>query len=150
RQVLNQFETHRGFCHVLHLGGPDLVMNLAHGLVIGCSDNGGHGERVPSLATLNIGQHVHLLKEDEVLAALATCLQGFVLLDTFPLSVGPSASLPAGPSSFEDEKPASACRSTQVKQLQHLDIPPSHGTPALACCIHLARTAARTETQAPA
>ena len=61
--------THQVFCHVLHLGGPDLVMNLAHGLAIGCSDNGGHGERVSSLATLNIGQHVHLLKEDEVLAA---------------------------------------------------------------------------------
>ena len=31
--------------------------------------------------------------------------------DTFPLSVGPSDSLPAVHASFEDEKPATACRS---------------------------------------
>jgi hypothetical protein len=35
-----------GSFHVLHLGGPDLVVNLAHGLAIGCSDDGGHDLRI--------------------------------------------------------------------------------------------------------
>ena len=34
RQELKRFETLPGFWHVLHLGCPDLVMNLAHGLSI--------------------------------------------------------------------------------------------------------------------
>src|SRR6266536_4707590 len=73
----------QGFCHVLRLGGPDLVMNLAHGLAIGCSDNGGNDLFLASHLMLNRGIHVHLLKQDEALAALATCLHGFVLIHGF-------------------------------------------------------------------
>src|SRR6266700_3724038 len=74
---------HQVFCHVLHLGCPDLVMNLAHGLAIGGSDNGGNDLFLTSHLMLNRGIHVYLLKQDEVLAAFATGLHRFVLIDGF-------------------------------------------------------------------
>src|SRR6266496_4042123 len=74
---------HQVFCRILHLGCPDLVMDLAHGLAIGCSDNGGNDLFLTSHLMLNRGIHVHLLKQDEVLAALATGLHGFVLIHCF-------------------------------------------------------------------
>ena len=52
---MNGFETHHGFCHVLHLGCPDLVMNLSEGLAIGCSDDIGHDLFLASHVTLNRG-----------------------------------------------------------------------------------------------
>jgi hypothetical protein len=74
---------HHVFCHALHLGCPDLLMNLAHGLAIGCSDNGGNGLLLASHIMLNREMHVYILKQDEVLAAFATGLHGFVLIHGF-------------------------------------------------------------------
>src|SRR5260370_6120852 len=50
---LDGFETLPGLCHVLHLGGPDLLMNLAQGLTIGCSDDGGANLFLAHPATLH-------------------------------------------------------------------------------------------------
>ena len=80
---MEDVETLPGFCHVLHLGCPDLVMNLSKGLAIGGSDNVGNDFRVSSHVTLNRGIHVHLIKQDEVFAAFAIGLHGFVLIDGF-------------------------------------------------------------------
>jgi len=38
---------------------------------------------VSSHVTLNLGHHIHLIKQDEMRAVLATCLHGFVLIDGF-------------------------------------------------------------------
>jgi len=83
RQELKRFETLPGFRHVLHLGYPDLVMNLSEGLSIGGSDGVGNGLRMSSHVALNLGHHIHIIKQNEVLAAFATCLHGFVLIDGF-------------------------------------------------------------------
>src|SRR5712692_84927 len=72
---------HQVFCHILHLGCPDLVMNLAQGLAIGCSDNGRQDLFLASHVMLNREIHVHLIKQDEALAAFAIGLHGFVLSD---------------------------------------------------------------------
>src|SRR6266581_6778586 len=48
-------ETLHGFCHVLHLGCSDLLMNLAEGLAIGCPDDVGHDLFLASHVTLNRG-----------------------------------------------------------------------------------------------
>src|SRR2546428_2614010 len=74
---------HHVFCHVLHLGCPDLVMNLAHGLAIGCSDNGGKDLFLTSHLMLNRGIHVHLIKQDETLAAFAIGLHCFMFVNGF-------------------------------------------------------------------
>ena len=58
-------------------------MQLAEGLAVRRPDDVGHDEFLASHVTLNIGQHVHLLKQDEALPALAKRLHGFVLLDGF-------------------------------------------------------------------
>ena len=72
---------HHVFCHAPHLGGPDFAMNLAHGLAIGCSEDVGHGLLLTSHIMLNREIHVYILKQEEVLAAFAHGLHGFVLLD---------------------------------------------------------------------
>src|SRR5947199_3863353 len=72
-------ETLPGFTHLLHLGCPDLVMNLAEGLLIGGSDDVDNGLLLASHLTLNRGRHIHFIKKDEVLAAFATRMQGCVL-----------------------------------------------------------------------
>src|SRR6266581_6296532 len=58
-------------------------MNLSKGLAIGGSDNVVNDFRVSSHVTLNRGIHVHLIKQDEVFAAFAIGLHGFVLIDGF-------------------------------------------------------------------
>src|SRR5438105_6700529 len=78
---MDGFEPLPGFCHVLHLGCPDLVMNLTKGLAIGCSDDVGQSLFLASHVTLNRGIYVHLIKQDEALAAFAIGLHGFVLID---------------------------------------------------------------------
>src|ERR1700693_5265479 len=77
------FEPSPCFCHVLHLGCRDLVMNLANGLAVGGSDDVGHDLRISSHVTLNRGIHIHLIKHDEVFPAFAIGLHGFVLIDGF-------------------------------------------------------------------
>src|SRR6266487_129914 len=71
------------FCHVLHLCGPDLVMNLAYGLAISCSDNVGYDLFLACHVMLNRKIDVHILKQYDVLAAKAYGLHGFVLIDSF-------------------------------------------------------------------
>src|SRR5438034_3209780 len=83
RQELKRFETLPGFWHVLHLGCLDLVMDLAEGLSIGGSDGVGNGLLLASHVTLNLDHHIHIIKQDEILPAFATCLHGFVLIDCF-------------------------------------------------------------------
>ena len=85
RQELKRFETHtlRGLCHVLHLSGPDLVMNLAEGFAIGCSDSVGNGWLLAIQFTLNLCVHVHILKDEEPTPAFTIRLYGFVLIDCF-------------------------------------------------------------------
>src|SRR5437868_13081273 len=61
----------------------DIVMDLAESLAFGCSDFGGHDLCTAIHVRLNIGRHVHILKQDEVLPTFATCLHGFVLIDGF-------------------------------------------------------------------
>ena len=56
-------------------------MNLVEGLLIRGSDDVDNGLLLSCHVTLNRGRHVHLIKQDEVLAAFATRLQGFVLID---------------------------------------------------------------------
>jgi hypothetical protein len=58
-------------------------MNLVESLAIGCSDDVGNVLRMSSHVTLNWGIHVHIIKKDEMLPALAQCLHGFVLIDGF-------------------------------------------------------------------
>jgi len=79
QQPIYCFETLQDFCHWFPLGCPDLVMNLAEGLAIGCSDGILNGWHLASHIALNRGRHIHIIKQDEVLAAFATCLHGFVL-----------------------------------------------------------------------
>jgi hypothetical protein len=43
----------------------------------------GYDEFLAGHVALNIGQYVHLIKQDEVFAAKAKCLHGFVLIDGF-------------------------------------------------------------------
>ena len=58
-------------------------MNLAYGLAVGSSNDGGHDVFLASHVMLNREIHVHLLKHDEALAAKASGLHGFVLIDGF-------------------------------------------------------------------
>jgi len=83
RQELNQFESYHGFFYILYLGCSDLLVKLAESLAIGYSDDVGHNLFLASLVTLNIGQHVHILKQDEVLPAKAYGLHGLMLIDGF-------------------------------------------------------------------
>src|SRR5213080_238047 len=80
-QSLQGLNPHQVFCHVLHLGCPDLVMNLEHGLAIGCSDNVGNGLLLASHVMLNRKIDVYLIKQDDALAAKASGLHRFVLID---------------------------------------------------------------------
>ena len=69
----------QGF-YLPHLRFPDLLMNLAEGLLVGCADESANGLRVSSHVTLNERRHIHLLKQDKVLAASPIRVQGFVLI----------------------------------------------------------------------
>src|SRR2546423_3629201 len=70
-----------GLLYFLHLGCSDLVMNLSEGLLVRGSNDVGNVLRVSSYITLNLRRHVHLIKQDEVLAAFATRLQGLILIN---------------------------------------------------------------------
>jgi hypothetical protein len=85
RQERKRFETHtlRGLCHVLSLGCPDFVMHLSKGLAIGCSDGVRNGWLLAIHVTLNLGVHVHILKEDKLIPTFAIRLHGFALIDRF-------------------------------------------------------------------
>src|SRR6266849_3476893 len=71
------------FFHLLHLSCPDLVMNLAEGLLIRGSDDVDNGLLLPCHFALNRDRYVHLIKQDEMLPAFATRMQRFVLIDCF-------------------------------------------------------------------
>src|SRR5713226_5899817 len=83
RQPPKILETFPGLLHCIHLSRPDLVMDLAKSLLIRGSDDGDNGLFLASHLTLNGSRHVHVIKEDKLLAAFAACLQGLVLIDRF-------------------------------------------------------------------
>jgi hypothetical protein len=62
-------------------------MNLAEGLSIGCSDDVGNVLLLASCLTLNDRRHIHLIKDDKVLPALAIRMYRFVLSMGWPAPV---------------------------------------------------------------
>ena len=70
-----------GLLHCVHLGRPDLLMDLAQGLRIRRSDDVDNGLLLPCHLTLNQRRHVHVIKHDQVLAAFAIRLHGLILID---------------------------------------------------------------------
>src|SRR6266702_773519 len=80
-QPMGSAEALPGSFYLLHLGRPDLVMKLSEGLLIRGSDDVDNGLLLASYVALDRGRHVALIKQAEVLATFATCLQGVVLID---------------------------------------------------------------------
>ncbi len=72
-----------GLLRCLHLGLPDLVKDLAKGLLIGGSDDVDNRLLLPRHVTLDRCCHIHLIKHREVLAAFVAGLHGLVFINCF-------------------------------------------------------------------
>src|SRR5713101_1735214 len=83
RQPAKILEALPGLLYCIHLGCPDLVMDLAKSLLIRGSDDVDNGLLLLCHLTLNHCSHVHIIKHEEVFAAFAVRLQGLVLIDRF-------------------------------------------------------------------